>query len=287
MDMSAGQDVFAKVRGMIQEMIEKLVAEAAAEADHKAWCDKETADTVAKIEDHQNEVEDLNGQIDKAEAASAQLKESIAGTDRSLAEIAKQQADMTGNRQAEHEEFTQAKADLEAGIDGLTMALQTLRDYYAQGEAFLQQPAVGSHAASTGGAQGILGLLEVAQADFSKMLADAEAEEASAAEQYKKVSQQNSVDQATKQQDSKYEKKELAGLVRSLADLRQDRQGEQAELDAVVEYYSKVKPGCETKPMTFEERKQRRESEIAGLKEALTILESETESVGQSFLQRK
>merc|ERR1719421_1724247 len=40
--MTSGADVFAKVKGMITEMIDKLVAEAAEEADHKAWCDKET-----------------------------------------------------------------------------------------------------------------------------------------------------------------------------------------------------------------------------------------------------
>ena len=36
-DMNAGPDVFSKVRGMISDMIDKLVAEAAEEADHKAW----------------------------------------------------------------------------------------------------------------------------------------------------------------------------------------------------------------------------------------------------------
>merc|ERR1719258_472456 len=87
--MTSGADVFGKVRGMITEMIDKLVAEAAEEADHKAWCDKETAETQEKIEDHNSAVEKLSAKIDKAEAQIAQLTESVAATQKALAENAK------------------------------------------------------------------------------------------------------------------------------------------------------------------------------------------------------
>ena len=49
----------------------------------------------------------------------------------------------------------------------------------------------------------------------------------------------------------------------------------QAELDAVTEYLKKLDEMCIAKPDTYEERKRRREAELAGLKEALTILEGE------------
>ena len=47
-------------------------------------------------------------------------------------------------------------------------------------------------------------------------------------------------------------------------------------------YWDKLQPMCVAKPESYEERKKRREAEIAGLKEALKILEEES---GSAFLQ--
>jgi len=48
------------------------------------------------------------------------------------------------------------------------------------------------------------------------------------------------------------------------------------ELDAVLEYLKKIEDQCIAKAETFEERKARFEAELAGLKEALRVLEDET-----------
>merc|ERR1719261_1647398 len=173
--------------------------------------------------------------------------------------------------------FAEAKTDYENGIEGLSMALQILRDYYAEKEeSLLQQPEVGVHSKASGAATGIIGLLEVAQSDFSKLLADATVEEEAAAKEYEKISQENRVSTAMKDADVKYMTKEVASLEKSVSEMTSDIQSEQTELDAVLDYYEKLKPGCIAKPMTYEERKKRREAEIAGLKEALVILEGET-----------
>jgi len=275
--MATGADPFAKVKGMISEMIDKLVQQAAEEASHKAFCDKEMSESKAKIEDHTSTIEKFTTRKDKATAAIEKLTEEIATLQKELATIAKQQAEMDKMRADEKAAWAEAKKDFEDGIEGLTMALQILRDYYAApaSEEFLQQPAVTTHSKASGAATGIIGLLEVSQSDFSKLLADGTVAEESAQKEYEKISQENQVQTAMKDADVKYKTKEVASLEKSVSEFTSDIESEQTELDAVLDYYEKLKPGCIAKPMTYEERKKRREAEIAGLKEALVILEGE------------
>merc|ERR1711904_453194 len=108
-----------------------------------------------------------------------------------------------------------------------------------------------------------------------------EAEEADSASEYEKTTQENKVSKTTKEQDAKYKSQEATALDKEISELSADRDTSNTELSAVLEYYGKIKERCVAKPETYEERKARREAEIEGLKEALTILENEA-----AFLQR-
>merc|ERR1719201_2178917 len=156
--------------------------------------------------------------------------------------------------------YAVAKKDYEDGIEGLTMALQILRDYYAKSESLIQadQPATSVHSKATGEATGIIGMLEVAQSDFSKMLADATVEEEAAIKEYEKISQENLVSKAIKEADIKYKTSEKASLTKQVSELTSDIEGEQTELDAVLDYYEKLKPGCIARPTSSTRLRRRR-----------------------------
>merc|ERR1719181_2535492 len=120
-----------------------------------------------------------------------------------------------------------------------------------------------SHAKSSGSSGGIIAILELVESDFSKDLANEEAAESDAQESYDKQTQENKVQKAMKEQDVKYQTQEFKGLDAEIAELSSDHRTIGTEHDAVMEYYAKIKGRCIAKPSTFEERKARREEEIA------------------------
>merc|ERR1719160_825043 len=79
-----------------------------------------------------------------------------------------------------------------------------------------------------------------------------------------------------KEQDIKYKTKQAIEADNDISHLTSDLESTQAELDAILEALKKIDEQCIAKVESFEERKRRREEEIAGLKEALDILENET-----------
>merc|ERR1712151_389610 len=133
-----------------------------------------------------------------------------------------------------------------------------------------------------GAASSIIGILEVCESDFAENLAKENTQESDAAAAYEKTTDANKIEKATAEQDVKYKTAEFKGLDKTVSELSSDRDTVHEELDGVNDYLGKLKDRCTAKPETYEERKKRREAEIAGLKEALSILENET-----AFMQRK
>jgi len=200
-------------------------------------------------------------------AKSATLKEQVATLSKELGELAAAQAEMDKVRLEEKAAYEKNKAELEKGINGIQGALKVLTEYYAKD---------GAHAAAEGAGASIISMLEVAESDFTKGLAEMTSTEESAAAEYDSETKENEITKTSKEKDVEYKTKESKGLDKSIAEAKQDLSGVQEELDAVLEYLAKLKGKCfPIPPETYEETVRRREKEIAGLKQALTILNGE------------
>merc|ERR1719218_552615 len=200
---SARSDPFGKIRGLIEDMIAKLTKEAAEEADQKSFCDEEITESKAKQADLSGKLDKTTARISKAEAGKAKLLEEIKMLETEISEMDAGQAEATKVRQEEHEEYLKASKDFKDSAAAVAKAIGVLSEYY--GSAFVQ---VSARQPSFGGAKGdvgstIVSVLEVAESDFTSLLAESEADESAAQESYDKLTQENAVTKATKTGDVK------------------------------------------------------------------------------------
>jgi uncharacterized coiled-coil DUF342 family protein len=258
-------DVFAKVKGLITDMISTLEDEAEEDASQKAYCDKEMSETTAKKDELTAESDKLSTKIAQDKAASTKLKEEVATLQKELADMAKARAEADKVRAEEKAAYEKNSAEMEQGIKGVKMALKVLKEYYAKADK--------SHDSADGAASGIIGLLEVCESDFTKGLTEMTAQEETAAADYEAYVKEDDIAKVKKSQDVKYKTKEAAGLDKNVSELTTDLEAVTDELTAVLKGLDKLKEMCVAKAEPYAERKARREAELAGLKEALEILE--------------
>merc|ERR1719487_550661 len=261
--LNGGGSPFAKVKGLITDMLSSLEEAAAADASQKAYCDKEMAETTEKKDDKSADVESLTTKVAQKSAMSSKLKDEVATLQSELAAMTKAQGEATNLRQEESAAYPKNKPVLQQGLTGVKKALKVLKDHYGT-------------SGGSGESSGIIGLLEVVESDFSKGIAEMTVQEEQAAADYTAETKAYDVEVAGKDKDQKYKTQEFKSLDKAVAELSGDLSGNQEQLDAILEYEAKIKKQCTVMPEPYEVRKKARENEIAGLKQALTILESES-----------
>ena len=109
--LNHGADVFAKIKDMISDMVEKLEQEAAEAAELKQWCDKEIGESTAKKEEADALFEKLSTKLNSAESKSAKLKEEVATLQSELSALTKSQAEMDKIRAEEKALFESSSSD--------------------------------------------------------------------------------------------------------------------------------------------------------------------------------
>jgi hypothetical protein len=283
---SARGDPFGKIRGLINDMISKLQTEANEEATAKAFCDEENAKARKSQSDKTALYDKFTARMDEAASKKGILGDAVKELQKELAEIDAGQSEATKIRAAEHSEYLKASKDFKDSADAVVAAVSVLKSYYEgsfiQLKSERQPMALGvSEGPEFGGsgkeggdsAHTIIEVLQVAEEDFTKLLAETEAEEESSAALFKTASDQARVAKATKETEARDKSSEIKSLEVALNHHSEDRGVVSKELDAVMSYLDKLKPQCENKAMSYAEKKARREAEIEGLNDAMAILE--------------
>merc|ERR1719261_2424020 len=197
------------------------------------------------------------------------------------AEMDASQAEASKIRTEENADYLKASKDFSDSAKAVAAATQVLKSYYegsfiqlaAKTSLKSKQPAFGGASSDVGGT--IISVLEVAESDFTKLLAEADTAEESAAAAYAKLADENKVTKASKEAEVKGKQSEIRSLSTNLQNYKEDKASVGEELDAVLAYLDKLKPECEVKVMSYEEKVARREAEIEGLKEAISIIDGQ------------
>jgi len=289
----AAQDPMEKVKNLLTELLAKLEKEAKEAADLHAFCQAEKKKTKAAMDKKNMEIEKLNSRIDKASATKKEQEELIATNSEEIAEIEKTNAEATKLRNEEHENFVKVDTDFSGAADAVDDAIDALKEYY--GDAFIQirsktkddaPPAFGG--AKKDSAGGIMSILETMGEEFRKTVKENAATERENLKAYEKLMNANKVALSTKEAEIKGAESQIKALTVSLSDGSGDLKMVTKEKGAIEDYIAKLKPQCEGRVVPYEERKAKRDAEIAGLKEGLAILEAESPAGAfASFLQIK
>jgi len=274
----AASDPFVKIRGLIEDMIAKLLKEAEEEATQKAFCDAEMGKSKTSQEEKTMTLDKLQARIDGATSTISENTEAIKTLEAEIASIDKAQAEATAIRTTEKEDYLVASKDFKDSAEAVAKAIEVLKNFYEG--SFIQLTAktgLKSKQPSFGGAKSdiastIISVLEMSEEDFTTLLAETEATEDEAAKAYATLTDENKVSKATKEAEAKGKASEVKSLTVQLGHSKEDHASTSSELDAVNAYIDKLRPQCEEKAMSYEEKKAKREAEIAGLKEALEIL---------------
>mmetsp|Transcript_39572 Transcript_39572/g.88586 ORF Transcript_39572/g.88586 Transcript_39572/m.88586 type:complete len:709 (-) Transcript_39572:30-2156(-) len=284
---------FDKVLKAIDEMIEVLKDEEAADIKKKDQCIEEYKNTNSTISDLSWKISVNQAKIEKYEATIAQLKKDLVETEEAIVQTLKDIDEMLKQRTEENQAYLADKEDDMKAVGLLEQAKGYFSDYYkehgymslAQKQpVFNAEPAfnisadeapevVFSHAGHRKDeASGIVKLFDVVLSDLREEMATSMKLEAEAQVAYEKANAT-----ATELLNSLEAKK--VNLEESIAATNQLKAEEttlmennEASLKDEEAYLASITPDCDWMIGSFDERDAKREAEMKGLTEAKTFL---------------
>jgi len=267
---------FAKVTGLINTLIAKLKEEAAAEGDHKKWCDDQLKANKLTRNKESTQADKLSASVEKLSGEIDTMGKEIATLLSEQAALTKAQSKATDLRAEEKSKNAATVKDSTAGADALKQALLVLKKFYAS-QAFAQMeqaPSMEDYKGNTGASTGIIGMLEVIESDFLRLKAETAADEGQAQKEYDKF-----MSDATKNKTEKHAKEVKRKLEKDKAEHQKSLDAKdltltKTKLDKATDYYSTLKPTCVEIHVDSAERADRRKQEVEALKEAYGILDT-------------
>eukprot|EP00747_Dinoflagellata_sp_TGD_P027171 gnl/TRDRNA2_/TRDRNA2_132442_c0_seq5.p1 gnl/TRDRNA2_/TRDRNA2_132442_c0~~gnl/TRDRNA2_/TRDRNA2_132442_c0_seq5.p1 ORF type:complete len:709 (+),score=293.89 gnl/TRDRNA2_/TRDRNA2_132442_c0_seq5:85-2211(+) len=285
------EDHFVKVRGLIKDLIQKLKDDAEAEADQKGFCDTEMEKALELRDESNLNIESESAKISAKTSAVAELTEEIDTLVSEIAELNKAVNEATDMRAAEKATNSATLATAKAGLKAVESALDILKGFYdnaALAQMEYKPPksgrdgktvgdmapseSKGEYKGKQGASKGIIGLLEVIQSDFERTIETVEKDEEKAQKKFDEFVDESKKSMKDKDESKKDKQKEVKTTEGEISEAKDNKADAHDQLEIALAELEKLKPMCVDGGETYEQRKKKREEEIASLKEAMQIL---------------
>lgn len=285
----AGADPFKKVKGLIQKLIERLIAESTAEATKKGFCDTEVSKAEKDRDYRRADIKKLKAEIGVLESKEESLTTDIKELKEKLAMLDDAAKEASTLRDIERSENLAQIKMAKGGLNSVNEAIGILKNFYksaAKAKVLLQTAASpvdedspgaasGAYKGNQAASAGIFGLLDVIKSDFEHTIDTVSAEEKKAAADYVEFDRRNKV--ATKGADTKKERntEDLAETRSTLDEKRRDLQSNEDLLQTALDEIEELRPICIDTGMTYDDRVAKREAEIKALNNAMCMLDAD------------
>lgn len=292
--IGAANDKFAKVIGLIEELIAKLEKQATEEAELKTICDdhlKEIEETEAKAK---KDIKDSESAIALDEAEKENAENALRELTQQIVELKKALLKAKEMRAKEEAANSKAVADASAGVEAVKLAQSILKNFYGdflQFGAAAPSPAAADSQGNTvadlapktfGGeykgkkaeSGGVVAMLDVILSDFERTLSETKEAETSAAKEFEEFQTHCEEDEEAKTKEREEKKTKIANLADALMEHRDTVKTSKVALKANREELEKLKAMCVFGQDTYDVRVARREQEIEALREAYKMLDA-------------
>merc|ERR1719446_1234577 len=128
----AGADPFAKGKGLIQKLVERLIKEATEEATKKGFCDTELGKAEQDRDFRWEEAQKISVELEGLEAKKDQLELDISSLTSAVSDLQTDLANATTIRGAEKETNLDTIAKAKEGLAAVTEAIAILKAFYKQ-----------------------------------------------------------------------------------------------------------------------------------------------------------
>jgi len=307
---------------MIDEMAMTLQNEQHGDTKKKDFCAAEFDSSEDKKKQLERSISDLETAVEDNKEGIASLKEEMDTLEQGIKDLDQSVKEATGQRKQEHEEYTQEMSDDAAAKEILGFAKNRLNKFYNPklyipppkrelsaedhimaglgGETFMQ---VNSHVYGTGdpppppGAMhafkdkvaqstGVIEMIDLLISDLNRAMAEHEAEEKSAQEDYETTMADAAAKRTADSKSLDEKDAAVADMESQLQKHHDDHKSSEKDHAATLKYIHSLHQDCDWLLKYYSVRKEARASEIDALQKAKAILNGAEFSLTQLYTNR-